>query len=132
MKNFIQRAITGLIFVAVLAGCIIGSPLSFGILFCLISAMATAEFCQLVNSQEGVKVNRAICMLGSITLFLCFFYYGMNPVQTNIFIPYLIILIYLMVSELYLKKENPLNSWAYAMFSQLYIALPFALLVNPA
>lgn len=128
MKNFIQRAITGLIFVAVLAGCIIGSPLSFGILFCLISAMATAEFCQLVNSQEGVKVNRAICMLGSITLFLCFFYYGMNPVQTNIFIPYLIILIYLMVSELYLKKENPLNSWAYAMFSQLYIALPFALL----
>ena len=90
MKNFIQRAITGLIFVAVLAGCIIGSPLSFGILFCLISAMATAEFCQLVNSQEGVKVNRAICMLGSITLFLCFFYYGMNPVQTNIFIPYLI------------------------------------------
>ena len=33
-----------------------------------------------------------------------------------------------MVSELYLKKENPLNNWAYAMFSQMYIALPFALL----
>ena len=33
-----------------------------------------------------------------------------------------------MVSELYLKKENPLNNWAYAMFSQVYIALPFALL----
>ena len=33
-----------------------------------------------------------------------------------------------MVSELYLKKENPLNNWAYAMLSQMYIALPFALL----
>ena len=33
-----------------------------------------------------------------------------------------------MISELYLKKEHPLNSWAYAMFSQLYVGLPFALL----
>ena len=33
-----------------------------------------------------------------------------------------------MVSELYLKKENPLNNWAYAMLSQMYIALLFALL----
>ena len=128
MKNFIQRAITGLIFVAVLIGCMVASPLSFGVLFCIISAMATAEFCNLMNRQETVKVNRNICVLGSIALFLCFFYYGMNPAQTGIFIPYLVIIIYLMISELYLKKEHPLNSWAYAMLSQLYVALPFALL----
>ena len=128
MKNFIQRAITGLIFVAVLIGCMVASPLSFGVLFCIISAMATAEFCNLMNRLETVKVNRNICVLGSIALFLCFFYYGMNPSQTGIFIPYLVIIIYLMISELYLKKEHPLNSWAYAMLSQLYVALPFALL----
>ena len=128
MKNFIQRAITGLIFVAVLIGCIVGGPLSFGLLFCLISALATAEFCNLMNQQKGVKINRNICVLGSAALFLCFFYYGMNPAETGIFIPYLIIIIYLMISELYLKKEHPLNSWAYAMFSQVYIGLPFALL----
>lgn len=128
MKNFIQRAITGLIFVAVLIGCIVGGPLSFGLLFCLISALATAEFCNLMNQQEGVKINRNICVLGSAALFLCFFYYGMNPAETGIFIPYLIIIIYLMISELYLKKEHPLNSWAYAMFSQAYVGLPFALL----
>lgn len=128
MKNFIQRAITGIIFVAVLIGCIIGGPLSFGILFCLISALATVEFCQLMNQQEGVQVNRAICTLGSITLFLCFFFYGINPAGTSIFIPYLAILIYLFISELYLKKRSPINNWAYAMFSQIYVALPFALL----
>ena len=128
MKNFIQRAITGLIFVVTLIGCIVGSYLSFGVLFCIISAMATAEFCHLMNQQKGVKINRNICVLGSVSLFLSFFYYGINPVQTGIFIPYLIIIIYLMVSELYLKKENPLNNWAYAMLSQVYIALPFSLL----
>ena len=78
MKNFIQRAITGLIFVAVLIGCMIGGPLSFGILFCIISALATAEFCNLMNQQEGVQINRNICVLGSVALFLCFFYYGMK------------------------------------------------------
>ena len=128
MKNFIQRAITGLIFVVTLIGCIVGSYLSFGVLFCIISAMATAEFCHLMNQQKGVKINRNICVLGSVALFLSFFYYGINPVQTGIFIPYLFIIIYLMVSELYLKKENPLNNWAYAMLSQVYIALPFSLL----
>ena len=128
MKNFIQRAITGLLFVAVLISCMIGGPLSFGVLFCIISALATAEFCNLMSQQQGVKINRNICVLGNITLFLCFFYYGMNPAETGIFIPYLLIIIYLMISELYLKKEHPLNNWAYAMFSQLYVGLPFALL----
>ena len=128
MKNFIQRAITGILFVAVLVGCIIGGPLSFGFLFCLISALATFEFCNLVNRQEEVSINRNICTLGSIFLFFCFFYYGINPAETGIFIPYLALLIYLFVSELYLKKKNPINNWAYSMMSQLYVGLPFALL----
>ena len=118
MKNFIQRAITGIIFVAVLVGCIIGSPLSFGFLFAVISGMATFEFCTLVNYQKEVTINRNICTLSSVFLFFCFYYYGINPAETGIFIPYLAILIYIMVSELYLKKENPINNWAYSMLSQ--------------
>ena len=128
MKNFIQRAISGIIFVAVLIGCIIGSPLSFGFLFAVISGMATFEFCTLVNYQKEVTINRNICTLSSVFLFFCFYYYGINPAETGIFIPYLAILIYIMVSELYLKKENPINNWAYSMLSQVYIGLPFALL----
>ena len=127
MKNFIQRAITGIIFVAVLIGCIIGSPFSFGILFAIISGMATYEFCNLVNKQEDVDINRNICTLGSVFLFFCFFYYGINPTDTG-FIPYLVLLVYLMISELYLKKSNPIHNWAYSMLSQVYVGLPFALL----
>lgn len=127
-SNFLQRAITGIIFVAVLIGCIVGGAVSFGILFAIISALAINEFCNLVNHVEGIQVNKRICILSGIFLFLCFFYFGIDPSQTGIFIPYLALFIYLMVSELYLKKENPLNNWAYAMLSQMYIALPFALL----
>ena len=121
-SNFLQRAITGIIFVAVLIGCIVGGAVSFGILFAIISALAINEFCNLVNHVEGIQVNKRICILSGIFLFLCFFYFGIDPSQTGIFIPYLALFIYLMVSELYLKKENPLNNWAYAMLSQMYIA----------
>ncbi len=128
MKNFIQRAITGAIFVAVLVGCILGSPISFGLLFALISALAINEFCNLVNKEDGVQVNKPICILAGVFLFLCFHYTGTHPSGAAIFIPYLILFLHLMISQLYLKKENPLHNWAYAMLSQMYIALPFALL----
>lgn len=104
-SNFIQRAITGVIFVAVLIGCIVGGPISFGILFALISSLAINEFCNLVNHVEGIQVNKRICILSGTFLFLCFFYFGMFPSQTGIFIPYLTLFVYLMISELYLKKK---------------------------
>lgn len=127
-NNLIQRTITGVLFVAALVGCIVGGAFSFGILFIIICALAINEFCNLVNQMEGVQVNKRICILGGVFLFLCFFYFGIDSSQTGIFIPYLVLIIYLMVSELYLKKKNPLNNWSYAMLSQMYIALPFALL----
>jgi phosphatidate cytidylyltransferase len=43
-----------------------------------------------------------------------------------VFIPYLLTVIYLFISELYLKQENPINDWAYTMLSQMWIALPFS------
>lgn len=67
-------------------------------------------------------------MLGGVYLCLAFFGFCTEITNSQIFIPYLIILIYLMISELYLKKENPVNNWAYSLMSQFYIALPFALM----
>ena len=67
-------------------------------------------------------------MLGGIYLFIAFFGFCLNIYSSAIFIPYLFILLYLMISELYLRRENPINNWAYSMLSQMYVALPFALL----
>lgn len=67
-------------------------------------------------------------MLAGVFLFFGFAYLGVMPGQSEILIPYLFLLIYLLVSELYLKKKNPLNNWAYTMMSQVYIALSFSML----
>ncbi|WP_336527243.1 phosphatidate cytidylyltransferase [Bacteroides acidifaciens] len=131
INNFIKRAITGVLFVAILVGCIISNPLSFGILFTIISALTIYEFGQLVNMRaEGVNINKMITMLGGAYLFLAIMGFCTNEGQegSKIFIPYVLLLLYMMISELYLKKENPILNWAYSMLSQLYIGLPFAML----
>lgn len=127
-SNFIQRAITGLLFVVILVGCILYTPLSFGTLFVLISGLSVREFAHLINVTGEVNVNKSITMLGGAYLFLAFMGFCIDAADSKVFIPYLVLLLYLLISELYLKRKNPILNWAYSMMSQLYIALPFALL----
>lgn len=129
INNFAQRTITGILFVAILVGCILFGPISFGVLFVLISALTIFEFGQLINKHiEGVQINKTITMLGGAYLFLAIMGFCMDATDSKVFIPYVLLILYLLISELYLKKENPILNWAYSMFSQLYIGLPFAML----
>ena len=128
-NNFIQRAVTGVLFVIVLVGCILYSPLSFGILFTIISALSVHEFAQLVSNSGEVSINKTITALGGAYLFLALMSFcTQQSVGARVFLPYLGLLLYMMITELYLKKKNPTGNWAYSMLSQLYVALPFALL----
>ena len=128
-NNFIQRAVTGVLFVIVLVGCILYSPLSFGILFTIISALSVHEFAQLVSKSGEVSINETITALGGAYLFLALMSFcTQQSVGARVFLPYLGLLLYMMITELYLKKKNPTGNWAYSMLSQLYVALPFALL----
>ena len=129
-NNFLQRAITGILFVAIIVGCILYDPLAFGTLFVIVSALTIREFGHLVNQSGEVSINRTITMLGGAYLFLAIMGFCIDAAGSKIFIPYLILIIYLMVSELYLKKKNPVLNWAYSMLSQMYIALPFALVTS--
>lgn len=128
-NNFIQRAVTGVLFVIVLVGCILYSPLSFGILFTIISVLSVHEFAQLVSKSSEVSINKTITALGGAYLFLALMSFcTQQSVGARVFLPYLGLLLYMIITELYLKKKNPTGNWAYSMLSQLYVALPFALL----
>lgn len=113
---------------AILIGSILSHPLSFGFLFTIIAALSAYEFSTLVNKIKGVRINKLMVSLGAAYLFLAFMGVCMDMGNAILFAPYLALFIYLMISELYLKKENPIHNWAYTMLSQMYVALPFALL----
>ncbi len=127
-NNFIQRTITGLLFVATLVGCIIGGAIPFTVLFALISGLSIYEFGSIVNKYGDVHMSTRISALGGIVLFLCFGYICVAPENHKVFTVYLLFPLYICIKELYLKQKNPIHNLAYGLMSHIYIALPFALL----
>ena len=127
MKNFIVRTITGVLFVAAVVICFL-NPRAMALFFALVTGLTIWEFTGLVNERSGVQVNRFISTVAGVYLFLAMAGYNSGITPSTVFIPYLVSIIYLMIAELYLKAEDPINNWAYTMMSQLYIALPFSLL----
>ena len=127
MNNFVVRTITGVLFVAVVVTCFL-KPLAMVGFFALVTGLSIWEFTGLVNQRDNVKVNRFISTVAGVYLFLAFAGWCMQIVPSAAFVPYLVTVVYLFVSELYQRNEDASNDWAYTMLAQMYIALPFSLL----
>lgn len=128
MKNLLIRTVIGVLLVAIIISATYFGPYSYIILFTLITALCVHEFTTIINASGQVRINRRIATLAGAYLFLSSALFQSNITAGDIFIPYILIILYLMISELYLKRENPIANWAFTIFSQLYIAVPFALL----
>ena len=127
-KNFVVRTITAVFFVAALVTCFL-RPVSMVFLFTIITGMTIWEFTGLVNNNiAATQVNRFITTAAGVFLFLAMAAFCSGQETAVVFIPYLLTIIYLFVSELYTGNENPVSDWAYTMMAQLYIALPFSTL----
>ena len=124
-QNFIVRTITGVLFVAILVTCFFRAQ-SMVLLFALITGLTIWEYGRLVNEWDDIQVNRFISTVAGVYFFLAMAGYCMGMASLTVFIPYLITIIYLIISELFTKAPNPINNWAYTMLSQMYIALPFS------
>lgn len=131
MKNLIVRTITGIIFVAAIVASFM-RPDAMVLLFSIITGLTVWEFTGLVNQRPGVTVNRFICTVAGVYFFYAMTYYCSDVyagvAKSVVFIPYLVTIVYLLVAELYLKQDDPIEDWAYTMLSQMYIALPFSLI----
>ncbi|MGM9758587.1 MAG: phosphatidate cytidylyltransferase [Parabacteroides sp.] len=128
MKNLITRALTGIVFVALLAGSICWHPLSFLSLFALITGLSLWEFQGLIRQYEETHLKQILGCVGGVYLFVATFCYTTGLAGGHIFLPYLLFLLYLFIGELYSKAPNPIHDWAYALWGQVYCAGSFSLL----
>jgi len=128
MRNLIVRAVTGVFFVGVIVACFLNA-ITMELLFTLITGLTMWEYTGLVNNLKGVRVNRFISTVAGVYFFIAVGALRSGIVPTMaVFAPYLLTLLYLFISELYAKAENPINDWAYTMLGQMYIALPFSMI----
>lgn len=128
LKNLIIRALTGIIFVAVLVGAICYDSISFLVVFSFITGLTLWEFYGLVKDYENTAPKRLFSSLGGVYLFAATFAYANQLTGGIIFLPYLLFLIYTLIAELYYKAPNPFNNWAFTFFAQLYCAGTFSML----
>ena len=127
MKNLITRSITGVIFVAAVVTCFL-RPEAMIFLFALVTGLTVWEYTGIVNNLENLAVNRFLSTVAAVYFFLAMAGFCSGIVPSAVFIPYLLTVVYMFISELYTKAPNPINNWAYTMLSQMYIALPFSMI----
>lgn len=127
-KNLIVRSITGTLFVAIMV-CGFLNPSAMILLFAIITALSLWEYTGLVNDHcEDVQVNRFISTVAGVYLFVAVAAWRTGIVSNfAIMVPYVLTIVYLLICELYTGTKNAVNTWAYTMLGQMYVALPLAL-----
>ena len=127
VSNFLKRAISGLLFVVVLTGCIFIHPICFYILFFIINILGLIEFSRMAKHMN-IHVNLFFCILCGSVLFTVGFLH--NYINYKDGYLYFFLLTFIMsICELYRKRGNGFQNIAFSYYALLYISLPFTLLI---
>lgn len=132
MKGFLTRVVTGAIFAVTLLGGILCNKYTFGVLFAIVSMLSVREFCSLIHKYKKTTFSTWLAMLCSLCLFGAMYatYHLKEATEPALplFAPYILLVVFAMIRQLFDTKSKPLDNLAYFIFSQVYTALPFALL----
>jgi len=129
MKNLILRTLTGAVYVLLLVGCTVYSPVSAFFFFAIVAAATLWEFGTLMNTHVEARMPRPINAMAGVVLVAAVWLSAIASPQTaQMFSLYGLLLLYIIISGLYRSSRNPMRDWALCFASQLYIAVPFALL----
>lgn len=121
MKNLLQRTLTGILFVAVIVAAIWIHPLLFAGVFSLVVGALIHEFYSL-SKYEGAIWQRWLGIFGGMYLFISSCLYAGGYAGHEIYIPYIIIILVLLISGLYMHNVNPVSQWGLLLFAQCYCA----------
>ena len=129
MRNLIVRTLTGAVYVLLLVGCTVYSPVSAFFFFAAVAAATLWEFGSLMNTHLGAAMPRPINAMAGVVLVAAVWLSAIASPQTaQMFALYGLLMLYIIISGLYRQTQKPLKDWALCFASQIYIALPFALL----
>ncbi|MCO6495505.1 MAG: phosphatidate cytidylyltransferase [Bacteroidetes bacterium] len=127
MSNFMQRALTGIVFVAVVLGAVLWRVESFRVLIVLISALSLFEFLKLYKEQEN-KVNPYFgAITGGLILLVYAVFIGEFKIPAlGLFIA---LSLCLLLYNLFALKKDVFSSAGLLGLGYLYFVYPFILLV---
>lgn len=129
MKNLLLRLATGVVYVLLLVGCTVWSPVAAYIFYALVAMGCTLEFCHLMNRHYGAALNTPIVGFGAFILVSAAWLGSIHSPESSQLILFTgITALFLLIGELYREAPDPLRNWTLSFAALIYTALPFALL----
>lgn len=128
MNNLITRSISGVVYVALISASILYSQYTYLALFAIITGLALWEFYKLLEDNLSAKINKPMATLGGIYLFITGFLYFAGILSMKYMSLWFIVMLYVLISELFVKGENAIRDISNTFLGQIYIALPLMFL----
>jgi phosphatidate cytidylyltransferase len=115
------------VYVAVIVAAVYVHPLLFAGVFSLIVGQMIRELYLLLKFDAPLWLRR-LGIAGGMYLFAASCLYAGSYAGYEIYLPYIIILSVLLISELYIRPSDPVGRWGAMLFAQCYCAGTISLL----
>jgi len=126
LNNFTKRTLSGIAFILIIVGALTAGPLTFYILFALITGVCLFEFYNLA-SKNGAEVQKITGIITGLAVFTLIFLVAGDSLEYQWLLAILPLIFLIIIRELYRKKENPLRNISYTLAGLIYPVLFLAL-----
>ncbi|MDR1357327.1 MAG: phosphatidate cytidylyltransferase [Tannerellaceae bacterium] len=127
MRNLLIRMATGMVYVGVIL-CGLLYPGLYPYVFGTVVGLTLWEFYGLMKPFGCTLSRRIVGVAGGVYLFLACFAYAGGLAGGNVFLPYILFLMFTFIREMYSKAANPVYNWALILLGQVYCAASLSML----
>ncbi|MDD3788789.1 MAG: phosphatidate cytidylyltransferase [Petrimonas sp.] len=128
-KNLLTRTLAGIVYIAVLLLGIFGGKHAFMAVFGVVTAIALYEFYRMVENETTHAISKIFNIVFGVLIFFSAYLFLEDVIKYVFPATVLAYLLALFVSGIVLNRNDILQSIIFSVFGQIYITLPFSLLL---
>lgn len=127
MKEILTRALTGIVFVAILIAAITFNKYTVAGLFFIVSILGMYEFFILME-KGGFKPKKSVAITAGALIYTIIAYYSFGTIEFKYLLFIFPLLVLIVIVELFRKSDYPVSNFAFSIVGIIYIVIPFAIL----
>lgn len=124
MNKVVVRALSGLVYIAIIIGCIFLGVNAVTLLGLVLGALGLMEFYKITGSLSRENASEMIIDYSSVCVLILGCY------RPEFFLIWPVLLLFRYTFELYFKAENAVNNLGRSILAQVYLGLPLGLMQN--
>lgn len=128
-RNLITRGVAGVVYIFVLLFGILYNKYSFVIVFGVVLIFALDEFFRLIEQKTPHLISKLFNIIAGVAIFISAYLFLEEKSILALPISALLYLLSLFASAILINRADIFNTIIYSAFGQLYITLPFCLLL---